>query len=140
VWRPLNVALVILGLWGGYSSLDPDYLRQTNPDVVLCAAIIIALPLVSILGVYYGLKRLGLETLQRPSWNRFPLKFWFDPLEFIFIAKWLSLAAAVGGSMRLFLVGMSGFWTVALSWSFAIGLLVGERLIYILFRNRIASA
>lgn len=137
VWRTLNTVLFVLGFLGGYMSMTPTNIRDTNPDAVLCLLVIVAIPIVIIGGTYYAMARLGVTELRVPSWTRNPLLFWYDPLQFLFIITLVCLAAAVGSGLRLWLTGWAGFWTFGLYGSMVIGLLIARALAYRIFRSRI---
>jgi hypothetical protein len=40
----INIALLLLSVWTGYGSLDPDALRGTNPDKYVCVALLVVMP------------------------------------------------------------------------------------------------
>ena len=40
IWYIMNLALVGLALLGGYNSQEPQRLRNTNPDAIVCALIL----------------------------------------------------------------------------------------------------
>ena len=137
VWRILSVGLLVLGFFGGYASLAPGSIRNWNPDVILCLLILVAVPIVIIGGIYYATVRLGVRELHTPSWIRNPLLFWYDPLQFLFVATLVCFAAAIGSGIRSWLAGWAGFWTFGLYCSMAIGLLIARVLANWIFRSRI---
>lgn len=137
VWRILNVGLPVLGFLGGYASLAPGSIHNSNPDAVLCLLILMAIPIVIIGSIYYAAVRLGVRDLHPPSWIRNPLLFWYDPLQFLFVATAVCFAAAIGSGIRSWLADWAGFWTFGLYCSTVMGLLIARVLAYWIFRNRI---
>jgi hypothetical protein len=57
IWCGINIALVALALPGGYSSLSPEKLRNTNPDAIVCGLILLLIPLLAIGIVGYSIRR-----------------------------------------------------------------------------------
>lgn len=137
VWPAFNTVLLVLGFLGGYTSTAPTNIRDTNPDAVLCLLVIAAVPIVILGGTYYATARLGVTELRLPSWTRNALLFWYDPLQFLFIATLVCLAATIGSGLRMWLTGWAGFWTFGLYGSMVIGLLIARVLAYRIFRSRI---
>jgi len=137
IWYIVNACLLVLGLLGGYASLAPESISGSNPDAVLCLLVIVIIPVVFIGGIHYGTARLGLRELHTPSWERNPLLFWYDPLQFLFVATLVCFAATIGSGFRSWLAGWVGFWIFGLYCSMVIGLVIARILIYRLFRSRI---
>jgi hypothetical protein len=137
-WIVLNSTLVALAFLDGYKSMAPDKLRHTNPDSVACLSILLMMPLFAILSVSYSIRRWKAAPLSRPSWSRNPLKWSRDPLQSLFISTCLMAATAIGGAVKHPALGSVGFWTLGVYCSFAIGLIVGQILVYRIFRQRIA--
>lgn len=84
----------MLGLWGGYKTTSPETLSRTNPDVTLCAILLILMPVFALGTVYYSKLRWDRDNkmlarpfkLSRPSWSRNPINWWGDPLQSLFIS------------------------------------------------------
>jgi len=45
IWCVVNVGLIILSVFGGYSLMSPERLRQENPDEILCLILLVVMPL-----------------------------------------------------------------------------------------------
>lgn len=139
-WTIVNSALIALAFPYGYVSLDPDKLQHKNPDLVLCITILIITPVFALLAINYSVNRWKLNPIGRPSWNRNPLNWWGDPLQSLFISTCIAVAMAIGGTVRKPSYGSVGFWMLAVYASLAIGLVVGQALVYWIYRQRIAAS
>jgi len=139
LWIAFNSTLVAVGLWDGYESLTPDRLQRKNPDAILCLAILLILPVFSIGIVGYSIKRWKVDRLSRPTWNRNPFNWWGDPLQSLFITTCITGAMTVGGATQYPAFGSVGFWMLGMYSSSAIGLLVGQILVYRIYRQRITA-
>ena len=140
IWYVINFALITLALPGGYNSLSPEKLRNKNPDLILCGSILLVTPLFALLSVNYSIRRWNHNKLARPSWGRNSLNWWHDPLQSLFISTCAMAFMAIGGALRHPTVGSVGFWTVATYTSFALGLFVGQILVYRIYRENIFAA
>jgi hypothetical protein len=138
-WVMLNSVLIALSFGEGYVSLTPGRLRHTNPGPILCSIILLITPLFVIWTVAYSIRRWESDPLRRPSWGRNPLNWWCDPLQALFISTNVLAAMAIGGALQQPTFGSVGFWTVGVYACFAIGLFVGQILVYRIYRQRIAS-
>jgi hypothetical protein len=139
-WRYINIALVLLGLVAGYASLAPEKLVNTNPDLIFCAASLVATTIVCVGGTYYSLFKLGNTSLRRPSWNRHPFKIWYDPLQFMAFGIAYGGAFVLGAFARLPSTGRIGLWTLAWDCSVLLGFILGVTIVIRLFRSRITDA
>ena len=140
IWYVINTTLVGLALLGGYNSLSPEKLRHTNPDVILCSLILLVTPLFAIGSVTYSIRRWNHSRLARPSLSRNPLNWWHDPLQSLFISTCIMVAMAIGSALRRPTIGSVGFWTLAVYACIAFGLLVGQILVYRIYREIIIAA
>src|SRR5215831_19914589 len=100
IWTLVNIALVVLSVRQGYVSLAPEQLRHVNPDAVFCSLILLTLPLFALGTVRYSVRRWNVEKLRRPSLDRNPLNWWFDPLQSLFITTCNIAAMGVGSVLR----------------------------------------
>jgi hypothetical protein len=139
VWSIINVALVALALPGGYNSLSPEKLRNMNPDAIFCGIILLVTPLFALLSVGYSIRRWNHSRLARPSLSRNPLNWWHDPLQSLFISTCIMVSTAIGSALRHPTVGSVGFWTLAVYVCFALGLSVGQVLVYRIYRSNITA-
>jgi len=140
VWYVVNIALVALPLVGGYESLAPEKLRHTNPDAIVCGLILLGTPLFAVWSVSYSIRRWNHNRLARPSLSRNPLNWWHDPLQSLFISTCAMASTAIGSALRRPTIGSVGFWTLAVYACFAVGLLVGQILVYRIYRENIITA
>jgi len=139
-WITLNSVLIALAFRGGYVSLTPDRLHHTNPGPILCSIILLITPAFVVWTVAYSIRRWKSDPLLRPSWSRNPLNWWRDPLQALFISTCIMTAMAIGSVLQRPTFGSVGFWTLGVYGCFAIGLFVGQILVYRIYRQRIASS
>jgi hypothetical protein len=140
IWYVVNIALVILAFPGGYNSLSPEKLLNKNPDAIFCGAILLTTPLFAIWSVQYSIQRWNQRKLARPTLSRNPFNWWHDPLQSLFISTCIGISSAIGSALRHPSLGSVGFWMVAFYTSFALGLLVGQILVYRIYRENIIAA
>ncbi len=140
LWGIVNLVLIADAFRVGYVSLTPDKLRHTNPDPVLCLIILLVTPPFALWAVTYSIRRWKADPLQRPSWNRNPLRWWRDPLQALFVSTCIMAATAIGSAVRQPTFGSVGFWTLGMYACLAIGLFVGQILVYRIYRQRIAPS
>ncbi|PYU67219.1 MAG: hypothetical protein DMG52_34610 [Acidobacteria bacterium] len=95
------------------------------------------MPLFAIWSVQYSIQRWNHRRLARPSLSRNPLNWWHDPLQSLFISTCIAGSSAIGGALRRPTIGSVGFWTLAIDVCFALGLLVGQILVYRIYRENI---
>jgi hypothetical protein len=139
LWDVLNSVAAALAFRGGYVSLNPETLRHTNPDLAACLSILLVMPVFAILSVGYSLRRCKTDRLRRPSLDRNPFNWWRDPLQGLFISTLIMAATAIGSAFHRPPFGSVGFWTLGVYVCFAIGLFVGQILVYRIYRQRIAA-
>jgi hypothetical protein len=138
IWSVLNVCLFGLSLWQGYASLAPEQLRHVNPDAVFCSIILLTLPLFALGTVGYSVRQWNVQKLRRPSLDRNPLNWWFDPLQSLFITTCNIAAMGVGSLLRR-ATGSVAFWTVATYFCAFFGLVIGQVLVYRVYRDRVVA-
>jgi len=139
IWLVVNISLVVLSIRQGYVSLAPEQLRHVNPDAVFCSIILLTLPLFALGTVRYSVRRWNVEKLRRPSFDRNPLNWWFDPLQSLFITT-CNMAAMEVGSLLRRATGSVAFWMVATYFCITLGLVVGQLLVYRVYRDRVVAA
>jgi len=59
VWSLLNVALLGLSVWTGYSEMAPEKLAHSNPDVIFCTVTLVGTIAFSFAAVWYSISGLG---------------------------------------------------------------------------------
>ena len=139
VWRTVNIGLVLLAPVGGYAGSTPEKLRTTNPDAILCLILLVLMPLFALGCVSYSVNRWQHDTLRRFSWDRNPMNWWHDPLQSLFITTLLAAAYCLGLALRFPSFGSIGFWTLGMWASLAVGLFIGQILVYRIYRERLIT-
>jgi hypothetical protein len=119
--------------------MTSDKLSHTNPDPVACLLILLITPLFAVGSAMYSITRCKAAPLSRPSWNRNPLNWGRDPLQSLFFSTCIFAATAIGSAVQHPAYGSVGFWTVGVYCSFAIGLLVGQVVVYRRYREYISN-
>jgi hypothetical protein len=139
IWFVVNASLIALSMRQGYVSLSPEQLRHVNPDAVFCSIILLTFPLFSLLTVYFSVRECNVDKLRRPSFDRNPLNWWYDPLQSLFITSCNTAAAGVGSLMRR-APGSVAFWMMAMYFCAFFGLVIGQLLVYRVYRDRVVAA
>jgi hypothetical protein len=75
-----------------------------------------------------------------PHIEQNPFNWWHDPLQSLFISTCIAISTAIGSALRHPSLGSVGFWTVAFYSCIALGLLVGQILVYRIYRENIIAA
>jgi hypothetical protein len=132
IWKVVNSVLVLLSLGAGYTETDPRILSQSNPELAYCVTILIMTP-IFVVGTVYQAKA---GSLIRPSWRRSPLRWSGDPLQAIFVSTWCALGLFVGSLFRAYRQHF-GFWMAASFGSIFIGLLLGQLIIFFIYRHQV---
>lgn len=136
-WTIVNVFLILIGFWVGFSRMAPERLAATNPDLFFSVALLVVVP-VFVLGRLWLAAKAGVA-FARPSFHRSPLLFRSDPLQFLFIGTFILLTSAIGSTLRLAGSGTIGFWTVVSQWSLLASWLLGELAGYVIYKERIQN-
>jgi hypothetical protein len=144
VWYVLNIAVIVLGLRGGYASAAPEQLRHMNPDGVYCGLILLTMPVFALLSVGYSNQRRrrlsqSQHNLVRPSFHRNPFNWWGDPLQSLFISTCIMVTNTLGGALRRPAIGSVGFWLVGSYACCFVGLLIGQVLIYRIYGGQVVE-
>jgi len=130
VWTFVNGALMVASVWVGYGELSPKRLGETNAEASLCILLIVLLPMLLVGWVHFSRRR-----YRRPAWNRSPF-CWRDPFQALFLSSRYLFAMFVGGLLRVHESGLRGFWVAAAFGSMALGLLIGEQIVYRVYPDR----
>jgi hypothetical protein len=138
LWRTINIAIILSSPFAGYRDMAPDRLAHTNPDKYFCTAILITMPFFVLGALWFATSRC--DEFRAPSLDRFPINWWYDPLQALFISTLTTFGWAIGSQLRIAGTGTLGFWTVAFHWCVFVGLLVGQLIGYPLFYRRITRA
>ena len=139
LWIALNSILIVVAFWDGHDSLAPSRLLHKNPDSILCLIILLIMPVFALGTVEFSIRGWNVSRFARPSWNRIPFNWWGDPLQSLFMTTCITGSMAVGGATQYPSFGSVGFWMLGVYCCSAIGLLVGQILVYRIYRQRIAS-
>jgi hypothetical protein len=124
----------------GYVSLAPERLRHVNPDAVLCSLILLTTPLFALGTVRYSVRVCNVDRLRRPSLDRNPLNWWYDPLQSLFITTCNIAAMAVGSLLHEPTGSSVALWMVAMYFCTTFGLVIGQALVYRVYRERVVAA
>jgi hypothetical protein len=117
--------------------MAPARLARTNPDVVFCTLVLLVLALSSLGSVWYSLRCTNGALLPRPSFHRFSIDWWRDPLQCLFLSCLFVGGMAVGAAFRLPDTSPTGFWTFLLFVCMFLGLLIGQFAVYAVYRKHI---
>ena len=131
-WIVVNTMLVFLSLWTGYAETDPRILSKSNPELAYCITILIMTP-IFVLGTAYQAKA---GSLVWPSWKRSPLRWSRDPLQALFVSAWCALGLFAGSLFRAYAQHF-GFWMAASFGSIFVGLLLGQLIVFCVYRHQI---
>jgi len=137
VWVALNLALVCLSVWTGYSKMAPASLAGMDPDAVFCALVLAVLTFFSLGSVWYSLRYTKGAPLPRPSLQRFSIDWWRDPLQCLFLTCLFVGGMAFGAALRLPGTSAIGVWTFMFFFSMFLGLVIGQFAVYALYRTHI---
>jgi hypothetical protein len=135
LWLITNIAAVLLSPWSGYRDMAPEKLAHTNTDQFACVSLAIVMPLFVLGALWFASARC--DSFRLPSWHRFPLNWWYDPLQALFITTLGSFGWALGSQLRFPSYGTVAYWTVVSHWCIFGGLVIGELIAYPIFRHRI---
>jgi hypothetical protein len=140
LWQVVNTLLMISSLYGGWAAMQPDVRRNTNPDGILCGIVFVIMLLFPLGAVSYSIFGAKQMTLRRPSWSRFSLDWWHDPLQCLFLSSCFAAGLAIGAAFHLKGTTQTGFWTFMTFCSIFGGLAIGQTFVYAAYRSRLAEA
>ena len=139
VWAGLNILLIALSVWTGYFEMEPERLTRANPDALFCTAVLIGMILFCLGSVWYAISGAKQTTLRRPSWRRFSIDWWRDPLQCLFLACCFTGAMSIGAAFRLRGATQTGLWMFVFFLCMFLGLLIGQLFVYAVYRERITK-
>jgi hypothetical protein len=139
LWPILNVALLLLSCSTGYAEMAPDELAHSNPDLIFCTITLVTTIAFSFIAVWYSISGAHQQTLRAPSWRRFSIDWWHDPLQCLFLSCCFAGAMALGAAFRLPGTTRTGFWMFMFFVCLFLGLLIGQLLVYSVHRERITN-
>ena len=132
VWLAFNVLLIPFSVLTGYEGLVSSKVGEAGLDYRLCGTILIMMPLFVVASVRFA----AVRPFRKPTWDRFPFNWRGDPLQSLFVASGCSLAIVVGSLLRLFESGMAAIGSVSVSASIFVGLVLGQILVYWMYRKQ----
>ena len=135
-WKFIYSVGAVLGIFGGYSSLAPERTANTNADWVLVAITFVVMCIFPLGVIAYSSHR-GVETFRRPSADRQPLGWRCDTLQPLRVSLAFMALFWVGSCFALPKTDHRGvmlFWVYS---AWAIGLFIGERLVYRIHAKKI---
>jgi len=138
-WAALNLVSIGLSVWIGYAEMEPQRLSQANPDAVFFTSVLLTMIFFPVATVWYSIRFEKQTTLHRPSWRRFGRDWWHDPLQCLFFTCWCTGAMVLGAALRLRGTSQTGFWMFMFFVAMFLGLLIGQVVAYIVFREHIAE-
>lgn len=139
VWQVVNSVLILSSIYAGWSSMQVETLRHTNPDAILCGIIFIIMLLLPLGAVSYSIFADKQQTLRRPSLSRFSLDWWHDPLQCLFLSSCSAASVVIGAVFHLNCTTATGFWMFTSFVSILAGLLIGQIFVYVAFRSRVVD-
>ncbi len=131
----LNSLLILLSVIAGYSMSVRSARPHESEDWLACPLICLGAIIFSIASVSFS----QADDLRRPSMNRQPLDWRYDPLQSLCITTFISLAWAIGAALSLFSVGANALIVFSMFMSSVIGLSLGQLTIYKIYRRRIVA-
>jgi hypothetical protein len=137
LWRSLYIAAALFALWSGYESLAPQQTVHTDADWVFVCIVFAVMCVFPVGMMAYGL-RTGVQQFRRPSLDRHPFSWWHDtlqPLRVVSVGTALTFVGACFALRHTDHRGLMMFWFYA---ALAIGVFIGERIVYLVYRERIA--
>ena len=137
LWPLIYIALFVSTAVGVYESLAPKETAHTNSDWVF-VSITFVLTCLFPLGAMSYSRGIGVQQFRRPSLDRHPFGWWRDtlqPLRMSVIGAALYLIGSCFALPHTDQRGIMIFWFYA---ALALGLFIGERIVYVVYRERIA--
>ncbi len=142
VWSLLNVALLGLSVWTGYSEMAPEKLAHSNPDVIFCTVTLVGTIAFSFAAVWYSISGARQQTLRRASWRRgvvFLSTGGMTRCSALFLSCCFAGAMALGAAFRVPGSSVTGFWMFMFFVCLFLGLLIGQLAVYSVHRERITK-
>jgi hypothetical protein len=136
LWPLIYVGFGLLSLNGGYESLRPERTDKTNADWVFIIIILILFCLFPLGAVSVG-RAYGVETFRRPTFHRHPFGWWSDTLQPLRVSVVFSVLFSIGQLVAFPHTDAKGTMLFYSYLAMAVGLFLGERLVYVIFKSRI---
>ena len=125
--------LIPLSVWTGYAGMVSPRVSQAGPDFTLCVVLLIMLPVFVVATVRFA----EICRFPRPTWDRFPFNWRRDPLQSLFMASVCSLGTFFGSLLRLTVSGIAAIGAVGVYGSIFFGLILGQTLVYWMYRKHL---
>jgi hypothetical protein len=136
-WRICYSIFFVLMIWEGYGSLSPQRTAGSNADWYFVLASFVGTILFPLGAMFFARSR-GVKIFYKPSFDRHPLGWWNDTLQPIRISLIFSVCQVLGCLPTLRYANELGFMTFYWMLALTIGLFIGERLVYLVYKSSIA--
>lgn len=136
-WPWIYAVLVLLCGHGGYRMVRDAGEMPSGVDWGAAAVTFAAFTIAPLLLAAYGFHHSRRERMLRPSWDRHPFGWWTDTLQPLRFAVVLGLALAAGAALALPSADEQGRMAFFILAAIASGIIIGERLVYVIYRSRI---
>jgi hypothetical protein len=139
IWPIIYLAGAFSAVYTGYSELEPNKTAETNADWIFVTVSFVTMFALPVLSVAFARHR-GVEQFRRPSFTRSPLGWWSDTLQTVRLTLIGLFCSASGAGFALPKTNAQGvmlFWWL---FSMALGLLIGERIVYRWLGNRVIAS
>jgi hypothetical protein len=130
-WLSVNIVLVAFNAYYAFESS----VYHANIDIIQFVVVFFSMVLLPIGGMCYTVYGANINTVKRPSWNRNAFRVWFDPLQFIFIMKMISLSSLIGACFRNILSNRTYLSNIELYTAAFLGLTIGDRSVRRIFKK-----
>jgi len=138
IWRLIYVGLLISAPYAGFKSLGPEETAKTNPDWVFIAVTFIGCLIFPLMALGFS-RAHGVNEFRKPTFDRNVLRWWTDPLQPLRFCVYASILTCAGAAVAFPNTDSIGkltlYWYIAI----AVGLVLGERLAYMVFQKRIVE-
>jgi hypothetical protein len=138
VWKSFYTIIFCAGPIQGYYSGLTERAKTTNAGWIFVAIIFVIMLAFPVMAMAYSRLR-GVATYMRPSFNRWPFGWWSDTLQPIRVTVVWSMLYALGAVLALLRVDHQEALFVWFYVAWALGLWLGERLIYWVYADRISE-
>jgi len=140
-WRFIYAVSFFLSLIQGYRSVLPGQVKDTDAEWFLVPLAFLGGLILPLFFMAYSRYRRGaVEVYRRPTFDRWPLGWWNDTLQPIRLTLIGSVLQVIGAVLALPRVDQRGAMVFGMYAALAVGLTLGERLVYRVFTDRIAAA
>lgn len=134
LWGIANVIGGILLFGLGFGTSSDANLPRTGPPIIFLAAVFCIMTLCAIGSVLVA----NASSLEAPSWNRSPFRWFKDPLQSLFVSTWLLLCVVLGTVTRLLSGHEEPLVLLPLYGVILTGLITGQYIVYRIYRKNIS--